>query len=371
MTNNQLFIYLYTMIIQAFIFFYVLGLRRKESKDTKLYLYLVFSLGLIIVLEALSWSVDGISGNLYRNLNWGINTTIYVLNSLPLFFSCSFFDERMISDSKIINFRRKLYTGVWLIFLVLNLINLRLGWIFIINEHNLYERGPGFVANFGVQLMVLVSYFVFSIKYLRSTNGRVMSMLLMLATVPVIGGVIQSAFYGVPAVWSMYGLFTLFLFVFLINEDLRHDALTDLHSRGQFEGRVKFLLKKKRKFTVALIDLDGFKQVNDTYGHLEGDELLRNFANVMQSCVRQTDMASRVGGDEFALIIEESLKDEGFKPIVRLAEAVNKLNQNTDKPYSIAYSIGVHYVDCAQPMTENELLTVIDQRMYANKGSKK
>lgn len=88
-----------------------------------------------------------------------------------------------------------------------------------------------------------------------------------------------------------------------------HDSLTELPNRALFYDRLNHALTRAQRsqclVAVMFLDLDGFKEVNDTYGHALGDRLLRAVANRLQACVRQSDTMARLGGDEFAGLIEE------------------------------------------------------------------
>jgi diguanylate cyclase (GGDEF)-like protein len=82
------------------------------------------------------------------------------------------------------------------------------------------------------------------------------------------------------------------------------DALTGLRNRPSVEGQIESRVHAEVPFCVSIIDLNGFKRVNDRYGHLVGDELLKRFASELQSACRATDILGRWGGDEFILLLD-------------------------------------------------------------------
>ncbi len=84
------------------------------------------------------------------------------------------------------------------------------------------------------------------------------------------------------------------------------DTLTGLPNRRAFEERLKVAFERRERFALLYIDLDGFKQVNDRCGHGAGDEALTRVGVVLRECVRHADMAARVGGDEFCLLLADA-----------------------------------------------------------------
>lgn len=84
------------------------------------------------------------------------------------------------------------------------------------------------------------------------------------------------------------------------------DPLTELPNRRAFEERLRLAYQRSERFTLLYMDLDGFKRVNDELGHAAGDDVLRSVAGVLRLCIRQADIAARVGGDEFCLLLSNA-----------------------------------------------------------------
>lgn len=150
-----------------------------------------------------------------------------------------------------------------------------------------------------------------------------------------------------------------------------HDALTDLINRQEFERRLKRVRETAEKEDscniLCYIDLDQFKVVNDTCGHVAGDELLRQITGVMGSCLRQRDTLGRLGGDEFGLLIERCTFDQAQ----RIAEKMI----NTVREYKFAWNQGIFNVGLSVGMvgisrgSENadELMKAADTACYMAK----
>jgi diguanylate cyclase (GGDEF)-like protein len=125
----------------------------------------------------------------------------------------------------------------------------------------------------------------------------------------------------------------------------RHDPLTDLPNRGILLDRLTHALARQRTDPVALlfIDLDGFKPINDRYGHGVGDEVLVTLAMRLRRCVRATDTVARLGGDEFAILFEDV--DRVLMPLMceRILNSVGEEIDIAGQPVSLGASVGLAY----------------------------
>lgn len=146
------------------------------------------------------------------------------------------------------------------------------------------------------------------------------------------------------------------------------DALTGLYNERYLSERLKRNGKLRKKFAMFYLDLDRFKPVNDTYGHDMGDRLLKAVSRRLCKCIRKTDYAFRIGGDEFSLIIEEgNINDEFCEMMVR------RIKRVIDRPFNIegrllsvdtscGYAI---YPEHSQKIDEIRIMA--DHRMYRDK----
>lgn len=153
-------------------------------------------------------------------------------------------------------------------------------------------------------------------------------------------------------------------------EQARRDTLTGLHNRRVFEGRIYSLLEgaKRHKHPVTLLsmDLDHFKQVNDTLGHAVGDEVLRKVAKTMAQMVRGSDLLVRMGGDEFVMVLTNTDKDAARKLADRLCRAVENLQISTADGIRLGISIGL--VQWREEMSKENWLQQADEVLYRAKA---
>lgn len=153
-----------------------------------------------------------------------------------------------------------------------------------------------------------------------------------------------------------------------------YDVLTGSCSRGYglslLEQQIKTANRKKTPILLLYLDVDDFKYINDTFGHKEGDEVLKEVIQFFKSTLREVDIICRIGGDEFLLIFPDSSLDDVLLIKERINKRLKELNENLNKPYKIGFSIGLSVYDPANPLSMDELIRIADGKMYEEKKSK-
>ena len=154
-----------------------------------------------------------------------------------------------------------------------------------------------------------------------------------------------------------------------------YDVLTSCYSRGYglnlFELQIKIANRKKTPILLLYLDVDNFKYINDTFGHQEGDKVLKEAVKLFKSTLRETDIICRIGGDEFLLIFPDSSLNDAPLIIERINKNLEKFNQKLAKPYKMDFSIGLSYYNPSNPLSIEVLVRVADENMYKEKKKKK
>jgi diguanylate cyclase (GGDEF)-like protein len=143
------------------------------------------------------------------------------------------------------------------------------------------------------------------------------------------------------------------------------DSLTGLRSRLWAEGQIEHRIADGAPLCVAIVDIDDFKKVNDNYGHLTGDELLKQFAVEVKSACRSTDVIGRWGGDEFIILLDCGLP-KAKAQMDRLRDWVcgNYKLEGRSGPANVRVNASVGLAEYAPPETMKELLVRADAAMY-------
>jgi diguanylate cyclase (GGDEF)-like protein len=158
-----------------------------------------------------------------------------------------------------------------------------------------------------------------------------------------------------------------------LSEQARRDPLTGLLNHSTFSEVLRAEIERAERYdhglTLVFLDLDTFKAVNDTWGHLEGDRVLGELALVIDGALRGSDVAGRMGGDEFAIVLLESDKRAGERFVARLHESVDELVQEGHLPAEFQFSAGwAHYP--SEAVDSDALFRLADARQYQSKRGK-
>ncbi|HIA32695.1 MAG TPA: GGDEF domain-containing protein [Nitrospinaceae bacterium] len=152
------------------------------------------------------------------------------------------------------------------------------------------------------------------------------------------------------------------------------DGLTGISNRPNMEQSLLSEFERSKRYnsplSVVLLDVDHFKDVNDSYGHQKGDEILVTFASVLKKFCRANDTAARYGGEEFLMILPQSNAQGAFKIAERVREEIMKMSfVGNDSKFSVTTSCGVAELNRDYMKNTDQLINVADNAMYEAKNS--
>ncbi|BCZ45475.1 GGDEF domain-containing protein [Clostridium gelidum] len=244
--------------------------------------------------------------------------------------------------------------------------------LFYITSNNTYERG----ALFFILPCVSYIYFVYNLYFMYKHRKKfTFSECVMFSSyyiLPAVFTVIQLKNYVYLTIWNSAAIITVITYIFILNDQAYRDGMTGLGNRLAYEQYAQNINHRKQKeLSIIYIDIDEFKNINDQYGHSEGDEAIKTFANLLSKSftLRQKKLI-RLGGDEFVILLEENQKEKVVSYIQNLTQNVETYNNRGEKSYRFKFSYGlVGYINANESIYQ--LLERADQLMYEQKKSRK
>lgn len=262
--------------------------------------------------------------------------------------------------------RRNIYRTIGLISIVLLVINIFYPLVFSVSDGR-YQRGFAYII-----FLLFAAFYILDSLYLYvkrvKKNGSLKLFPVHIFLIPVIlGVVIQAFFVEIAITWTSIAISVAGIMTALKNEIIFTDCLTGLYNREYLEFLHKRACNKKDCWVSGImIDLNGFKQINDNYGHAEGDLALCIVADLLLKSFSEYGVVTRYAGDEFVIMLNTT-DDQLIQKIIKSAKKnfVTE-NEKNDKLYQLSASMGYAITNLSNE-TIDDLMNRIDEQMYQDK----
>lgn len=246
--------------------------------------------------------------------------------------------------------------------------------VFYFDDNNLYQRGKYMLVIMALSVLYYVVSAVFLfIEMIQQNRIRERSFYVSLIMFPVptcIGNFIQMKCYGISVVWICTALSLLMIFIINQNNQISRDMLTGLFNRRETNKRIQLEIKRLKradyKLFFAMIDVDYFKKINDTFGHNVGDQALISVAQILTASFRQKDFVGRFGGDEFIVMGHIYDENEIKAMLLALRKQEREFNEKSNT-YKLSLSVGIRTYTDADEVTEDSIIVESDALMYEAK----
>ena len=259
---------------------------------------------------------------------------------------------------------------------LLSLVSIKNGWIFTIDNNCHIQHGSYY---FIISILMLICPVICLLKVMYASKTRKkfnyrfnINTLVMFCFFLLIATLVNLKYNEMPIVWPLASVFLLIYYIDLQEYSILNDSLTGINNRLSFNYHLLDYEASKKNFYLMIIDIDNFKQINDIYGHAEGDKAIKKTAELLKSVVSKNSIfLSRYGGDEFTLIGEEKTILSSLKLKASILLEFEKYNIKNNKDYKLKLSIGVADYKKDGNSSLKKLFEVADQRMYEEKSSHK
>ena len=368
------FLYTECNVFAMVVLFLMYHGRKREflTKDQILFNQVIISTMLVLALDAATWIINGEVFPHAQLVGYVINWLFWLASMIPCYLGFLFgyykVHHRMGRRLCLI---AAIPVFIALVLLITNPVN---GWIFTVSEANVYHRGPFFYAvgmlpfaHIVAAEMVVAGKFRRVPRYERSSYELMAAILLF----PVVGCIIQTMFYGTSTIWLCMTVDVMVFYIYLQNDNISMDFLTRLNNRRRFDNYAKLRceeMKDDDNLFLIMIDINNFKSINDTYGHAEGDSALAMTAMALrQAAASRRAFLARIGGDEFAMIMENTEAQKVEAMIRKIRRCIDHENSGSGKAYTVSLAIGYAGMQGKDQMKFDRLFTLADARMYADK----
>ena len=338
--------------------------KAEYDRDMRLLQQMMVTIGIANISDCCVYYLAGSSNIVIKVLVFLSGSGLFLGNAMIGYLWAKFIMVHM--NIPFSDIRRNIYRTIGLISIVLLVINIFYPLVFSVSDGR-YQRGFAYII-----FLIFAAFYILDSLYLYvkrvKKNGSLKLFPVHIFLIPVIlGVVIQAFFVEISITWTSIAISVAGIMAALKNEIIFTDCLTGLYNRMYLEFLHKRACNKKDRWVSGImIDLNGFKQINDNYGHAEGDLALCIVADLLRKSFSEYGVVTRYAGDEFVIMLNTT-DDQLIQKIIKSAKKnfVTE-NEKNDKPYQLSASMGYAITNLSNE-TIDDFMNRIDEQMYQDK----
>lgn len=338
--------------------------KAEYDRDMRLLQQMMVTIGIASISDCCVYYLAGSSNIVIKVLVFLSGSGLFLGNVMIGYLWAKFIMVHM--NIPFSDIRRNIYRTIGLISIVLLVINIFYPLVFSVSDGR-YQRGFAYII-----FLIFAAFYILDSLYLYvkrvKKNGSLKLFPVHIFLIPVIlGVVIQAFFVEIAITWTSIAISVAGIMTALKNEIIFTDCLTGLYNREYLEFLHKRACNKKDCWVSGImIDLNGFKQINDNYGHAEGDLALCIVADLLRKSFSEYGVVTRYAGDEFVIMLNTT-DDQLIQKIIKSAKKnfVTE-NEKNDKLYQLSASMGYAITNLSNE-TIDDFMNRIDEQMYQDK----
>lgn len=338
--------------------------KAEYNRDMRLLQQMMVTIGIANISDCCVYYLTGSSNIVIKVLVFLSGSGLFLGNVMIGYLWAKFIMVHM--NIPFSDIRRNIYRTIGLISIVLLVINIFYPLVFSVSDGR-YQRGFAYII-----FLIFAAFYILDSLYLYvkrvKKNGSLKLFPVHIFLIPVIlGVVIQAFFVEIAITWTSIAISVAGIMTALKNEIIFTDCLTGLYNRVYLEFLHKRACNKKDCWVSGImIDLNGFKQINDNYGHAEGDLALCIVADLLRKSFSEYGVVTRYAGDEFVIMLNTT-DDQLIQKIIKSAKKnfVTE-NEKNDKPYQLSASMGYAITNLSNEIID-DFMNRIDEQMYQDK----
>lgn len=340
---------------------------RDKKKESHYVISMMFLILSSCIMDPLVYTLDGRPGKLAWAVVFFGNSWLYIVNVFVSSYWVKF--TAYYANGFLPRPHMKFINLMVLIGFVILVVNCFVPVAFEVDANNVYSRRPLFFAFLAINYLIMFDViFVYIVARHRGVYLKFLPAWIFM--IPAfVGALVQSLFYGGSVIAACSAISLVGALASLQNDYIFLDGLTGLRNRIFLDRILKESLgKKKTLVTGIMLDLNGFKAINDKYGHAVGDQALIFSAEILRKAVSNVGFAIRYAGDEFVVLAKVYEDDDVQSLLQKIREGFMDFNRTRQVPYRLSVSIGYSIQDMSS-FDSDEFIKVIDERMYEDKKS--
>ena len=353
-------------ILVLFLLLYRIRIAQTNQFDEKAYNFMLVITFIATINETLSFIIDARPGFIFQILQYISNTIASASSGIIGYSWCLFVEYHIHRNFKRIKKKSKILAIPLIIAMILLIINLcGTSIIFDISKQNKYTRGP---VNFLLYIIVFIYYIesIYTVQKAKNDSILVEFFPIYYFIIPcMIGTMIQGFFFGISTIWLCVAIAFIIVYIEIQISISFIDDLSGLYNRKFMNHYLNKLQNDKIKHVYGfLLDINEFKSINDTYGHITGDHALIQFGRILQHSIDKDSVAIRMGGDEFVVFANLQSDDDALALKKRIEYNIRQFNIKTDEPFHLYFSIGIAKYN---GNSIDSFLSAMDDSMYEAK----
>ncbi len=366
---DNITINVFSIIILLFITIYYEINGEKGSQHSKIFMTILRMAIIILIADSLG-RFDGSPGTYFVAVNHIGNFVLFLLSPvIPSLW--------LLYVHYYIAPRKRPTVFIMASIIVINVLNIALliatqfdGLYYSIDSANVYSRGSLYMVATAMTVYLLLAATGYLCVYRKKIEHSHFIPFLLFPVTPVIGLVLQSLIYGYP--FTLMGLICSVLMIAFFAQSIETnvDYLSGAYNRKRLESYLRKKIagsSRTNTFSAIMADVNGLKQINDTYGHTVGDEALITVSSLIRNLLRSNDFVARYGGDEFCIILDTSNEETLTTVVGKINRQLANYNEMSLKPYRLELSMGYAVYDPDSGMNAKEFYKKIDAMMYQDK----
>ena len=353
------------------VYFASRNIGERRLLHNRLFRWLTLCVLCLLILESLTWVLDGGETEFQIVCNYIVTISLFLLTPMPGFLWSLYVNSQLFHDAKALRGLVLAFGIPIVVCAVFTLTTPLSKLMFYFDSNHIYHRGPWYPLLAVLSMLPLVTSVVSVWVHRKRIRRKSAWMLTLFSVLTLASSLAQVLFYGIAVIWSSITISVLLAYTSLQNDQVYLDHLTGVFNRRQMDihlaDRVR-MAKDGRPLSCILLDINHFKSVNDTLGHVAGDDALKDASMILKSSIRKGDFLARYGGDEFVILTDIDNEETLRMLLLRIHELTREFNETRQRPYSIRFSAGSAVYRPESGWDEQTFIDCVDSLMYREKA---